>query len=136
MNNIVLIAAAGIAALAGGAAAAFLPAAQISEAARQLSNSGYSIADLNPIRAAYDVVKTRIQIGTTPEQLGMHASPPLKFAIDPDTWQALTSTPVSGIPNGWAQNVAARTNALNARMEDVRNFARNPSGWRGAAPPF
>jgi len=134
MNNIIFIAAAGIAALAGGAAAAFFPSAQISQTAQQLSNSGYTIANLNPIRAAYDIVKTKIQIGTTPEQLGMHASPPLNFAIDPKIWEGISSTPISGMQNNWGQNIAAQTNQFNNRMEDMRNAARNPAGWRGPSP--
>jgi hypothetical protein len=134
MNNFILVAAAGIAALAGGAAASFLPSAQIAQAASQLSTSGYSIADLNPIRAAYDMVKTKIQIGTTPEQLGIHASPPLNFAIDPKIWEGVSSAPISGIQNNWGQSIAAQNMQFNNRMEDMRNAARNPGAWHGASP--
>jgi hypothetical protein len=34
-----------------------------------------------------------------------------------------------------AQNIANQTRLFNQRMEDQRNYARNPAGWHGR-PPF
>jgi hypothetical protein len=33
------------------------------------------------------------------------------------------------------ENIANQTRLFNQRMEDMRNYARNPAGWHGA-PPF
>jgi hypothetical protein len=33
------------------------------------------------------------------------------------------------------QNIANQNRLFNQKMEDMRNYARNPAGWRGA-PPF
>jgi hypothetical protein len=33
------------------------------------------------------------------------------------------------------QNIVNQNRLFNQKMEDMRNFARNPSGWHGA-PPF
>jgi hypothetical protein len=138
MRTMIWVAAAAIGALAGGSAATILPSAQISQAARLLSNdiAGHTIADLNPIRATYDTVKAKIQTGMTPDELGFHASPPLNVTMpDPKTWQGVGFTLSPGMQNGWGQTVAAQTRQFNNRMEDMRNYARNPAGWRGA-PPF
>jgi len=34
-----------------------------------------------------------------------------------------------------AQNIVNQNRLFNQKMEDMRNFARNPAGWHGA-PPF
>jgi len=39
----------------------------------------------------------------------------------------------SGRLNG--ENIANQTRLFNQKMEDIRNYARNPAGWHGA-PPF
>jgi hypothetical protein len=33
------------------------------------------------------------------------------------------------------ENIVNQTRLFNQRMEDMRNYARNPAGWHGA-PPF
>jgi hypothetical protein len=33
------------------------------------------------------------------------------------------------------ENIANQTRLFNQRMEDMRNYAKNPAGWHGA-PPF
>jgi hypothetical protein len=32
------------------------------------------------------------------------------------------------------ENIANQTRLFNQRMEDMRNYARNPAGWHGPAP--
>jgi hypothetical protein len=34
-----------------------------------------------------------------------------------------------------AQNIVNQNRLFNQKMEDMRNYARNPAGWHGA-PPF
>jgi hypothetical protein len=127
----------GVRRCAGGAAAAIFPSAQMAKAASQISVGGYTIADLNPITVAYDTVETKIQIGTTPEDLGIHPPPPLNLTTpDIKAWQGEGSTPSLGPQNGWAQNAPSQTTPFNNRMEDMRYMARNPGGWRRATPPF
>jgi hypothetical protein len=55
--------------------------------------------------------------------------------IDPDSFRSgftLDSREMARI-NG--ENIANQNRLFNQRMEDMRNFSRNPAGWHGA-PPF
>lgn len=102
----------------GGAAATICPSAQIDQVARQLYSelARYEIADLNPIRAAYDFVSAKIQVGTTPEELGFHPSPPLNFTMpDANTWPGVGFGASPGMQNGWTQSVGAQTPQFNYR---------------------
>src|SRR5579863_3386585 len=89
MRAMIWVGAAALGVLAGGAAAPLFPAARISEAARAVSEDfpGFTIADLNPVRAAYDTVKAKIETPMTPEQMGFQTSPPLNVTM-PD-WRNL-----------------------------------------------
>ena len=73
-----------MAAAAGvGAAAAFaVPASVLQSASFTIETYGaaagqipHQLADLNPIRLAFDVVQKRIREGNTPEQLGLKPQP-------------------------------------------------------------
>ncbi len=136
MRTMIWVAAGAIGALAGGAAGMVLPSLQISQAARQFSNdfAVTPLAALNPIRAAYDTVKASIQTGMTPDQLGFHAASPLVLTMpDPNKWQGVALTLSPGMQKGWA-TVDAQARQFNNRMQDMRTYARNPAGWRGAPP--
>jgi len=92
--------------------------------------------EINPIRAIYDNVMRQV---TTPEdnnarleRLGFHGSavPPADFSA----MQNAMSKPLPGVPNGFGANIAAQTQQFNNRMEDLRNYGRNPAGWHGPPP--
>jgi hypothetical protein len=93
----------------------------------------FSVADLNPIRAAYDYVAAEIAKPKTPESLGFAPSQPIGPFVDlagvgagfklDTNWQKM-----------WGASIAQQNQRFNNRMEDVRNYARNPTGWRGAPP--
>jgi hypothetical protein len=127
---------AALGAVGGGAAATFFPPSQIAEATRAVGVdlSRFTIADLNPIRAAYDVVGQKVQAGTTPEQLGFHPSPVVLQTPDPKIWSGGGLTLDPGLRNGWAQTIVQQTRDFNNRMEDMRNYGRNPAGWHGPPP--
>src|SRR5271155_3285401 len=107
-----------IAAGAGvGALAAFaIPANVVQSTSSTIEEYGtaaghlpHDLADLNPIRMAYDVVAKRIRQDNTPEQLGFKPS-------------AVTFKPFV-ISSG----MAAQIDPNNRRMEDVHIYPRNPA---------
>jgi hypothetical protein len=136
MRSLIWFVGAAIGAVAGGATATVFPPSRIAEATQALGVdlSGITIADLNPIRAAFDVAKTRVQAGATPEELGFHPSPVVLTTPDPKTWPGAGFTVNPGMQNGWSQTAVQQTQSFNNRMEDMRNYARNPAGWHGAPP--
>jgi hypothetical protein len=136
MRGLLWLAGAAIGAIAGGATAAVFPPSRIVEATHALGVdlSGFTVADLNPIRAAYDIAKGRVQAGTTPEELGFHPSAVVLKMPDLKTLPGAGFTLDPGMRNGWSQTVDQQTRNFNNRMEDVRNYARNPAGWHGAPP--
>jgi hypothetical protein len=131
-----IIGAAAIGALSGGAAATLFPSAQVAQAMQALGVdfSKFTIADLNPIRAAYDVVLAKVQTGMTPEELGLHSSPIVVAAPDPKNWPSVGFTLGPSMRNGWTQTLTAQTREFNNRMGDMRSYAGNPAGWRGPPP--
>ncbi len=92
--------------------------------------------EINPIRAIYDNVMRQV---TSPEdssarleRLGFQGSavPTPDFSA---MQNAMSKLP-AGIPNGFGANIAAQTQQFNNRMEDMRNYARNPAAWHGPPP--
>jgi hypothetical protein len=112
-----------IAAGAGvGAVAAFaLPMSVVQSASSTIETVGiaagripHDLADLNPIRMAYDVVQRRIREGNTPEQLGFKPSPVTYKPIVMPTSSFDFNRSGNGIYSGVA--------------------AQNPAAWRDATP--
>ena len=133
MRVIFWLAGAAIGALSGAATANLFPPQQMAQAIG-VDLSGFTIADVNPIRAAFDVVKAKVQAGTTPEELGFHGSPVVLTMPDPKNWPGAGFTLDPSLRNGWSQSIVQQTRQFNNRMEDMRNYASNPAGWRGAPP--
>ena len=114
-----------IAAAAGfGAAAAFAtPASFILSASLTIdavsAKAGqipHDLADLNPIRLAYDVVAQRIREGNTPEQLGFKPSPvTFKPFVMPTSSFDLNQNRYAG--NGIDSGMAAQIGQNNRRMD-------------------
>jgi hypothetical protein len=111
---------------------------QMVQAVRALGGDPAEIksVEINPIRAIYDNVMRQV---TSPEannarleSLGFHGSavPPADFSA----MQNAMSKPLPGAPNGFGANVAGQTQQFNNRMEDLRNYARNPAAWHGPPP--
>jgi hypothetical protein len=84
--------------------------------------------------AAYQYVSRQIASG----QIGVPfaAAPVTLKPIDPSVLMAppfvLDNQEIQRL-NG--QNIVNQNRLFNQRMEDLRNYARNPAGWHGA-PPF
>ena len=137
MRAMIWVAAGAIGALAGGAAGTVVPSLQLSQAARQLSGAFVvsPLAALDPVREAYDSVKASIQTGMTPDQLGFHDASPVVLSMpDPSQWKGVALTLNPALQKNWA-SVDAQARRFETRMQDMRTYARNPAGWRGA-PPF
>lgn len=88
--------------------------------------------EINPIRAAYDVVVKQITAPDNPERLGLRTSP----VPTPDfsAVQKLMAKPPPNMQNGFPSSIGLQAQQFNNRMEDLRNYARNPGGWHGAPP--
>ncbi len=127
---------AALGAAAGGATATVLPLAQISQTMRGLGVdlSGVTVADLDPLRAAYDLVNGKVQAGVTPDELGFHPSPVTLTWPDAKAWPGAGFSLDPGMRNGWARTAEQQTRDFNNRMEDMRNYARSPAGWHGPPP--
>jgi hypothetical protein len=86
------------------------------------------------IGAAYQYVSRQIASGQT--GVPFAAAPVTLKPIDPNSLMG-SSFSIDGREmarlNG--ENIANQTRLFNQRMEDMRNYARNPAGWHGA-PPF
>jgi hypothetical protein len=136
MRGMIWVVAAAIGALSGGATATLFPNTQLIHATRAfgVDLSGFTIADLNPIRAAYDTVQAKIQSGVTPEELGFHPSAVSATLPDPKNWPGVGLTLSPGMQNGWASTVTAQMRENSNRMQDLANYARNPAAWRGMPP--
>jgi hypothetical protein len=100
-----------------GALAAFaIPTSTVQSASSTIEAYGtavghlpHDLADLNPIRMAYDVVAQRIREGNTPEQLGFKPSPlTLKPFVMPTSSFDFNQNRYPG------------------------TYAQNPAAWRGA----
>jgi hypothetical protein len=109
---LLVVAGAGIGALAAFA----IPTSAIQSASSTIQDYGtaagrtpHDLADLNPIRMAYDVVVQRIREGNTPEQLGFKSSP-------------LTFKPV-----------VMPTSSFDF-SQNRYSYAQNPAGWHGTPP--
>jgi hypothetical protein len=86
------------------------------------------------ISAAYQYVSRQIASGQIG---GPFVGSPVTFKpIDPSI---LTAPQLSFDSRDFArmnsQNIVNQNRLFNQRMEDIRNYARNPAGWHGA-PPF
>jgi hypothetical protein len=87
----------------------------------------FKISDINPITRIYQQVMAKVVSGrpgvTLPQAAAWpHITPPnlnMNFKFDGQE----------------IRNIFNQTRLFNQRMEDQRNYARNPAGWHGA-PPF
>jgi len=91
------------------------------------------LAPLFAVVAGYQYVSHQIASG----QVGVPLAAPVTLKpFDPSSLVApsftLDSREIARL-NG--ENIANQTRLFNQRMEDMRNYARNPAGWHGA-PPF
>jgi len=137
MRFTALVACAAAVGVASGAAITkIVPTAEIAQAGRDLAGSlsSFHVADLNPIRAAYDAVSARIQAGHTPEELGFSSSSVTLTMPDPKDWPGQGFKPSPDIQKGWNSSSEAQIRENNDRMRDIANYARNPAGWHGPPP--
>ena len=121
MRFVVLIAAG---ACVGAVAAFALPMSVVQSASSTVETVGiaaghvpHDLADLNPIRLAYDEVMQRVREGNTPEQLGFKSSPvTFKLYEMPTSSFNFNRDRYSG--NGIYSGMAAQIEQNNRRMEE------------------
>jgi hypothetical protein len=108
-----------------GAVAAFtLPMSVVQSTSSSIETVGtaaghipHDLADLNPVRLAYDAVMQRVREGNTPEQLGFKSS---------SVTDKPFVMPTSSFDGGYSGT------GIYSDAEDVRRYAQNPTGWHGA----
>jgi hypothetical protein len=83
--------------------------------------------------AAYQYVSRQIASGQTS---GPFVGTPVTLKpIDPNSFMGSFSVDSREMERLNGENIANQTRLFNQRMEDTRNYDRNPAGWHGA-PPF
>lgn len=84
------------------------------------------------LRTSYDYVARQIASPDISARIDFHGTP-----VPPPDLSAINqmmAKPVPGVPDGFASSIATQNQQFNDRMEDLRNYARNPAGWHGAPP--
>ncbi len=84
------------------------------------------------IRTAFNNVARQVAHPTADARLDFHGTP-----MPPADFSAMNNLMAKQLPSGqdgFASNVVMQNQQFNDRMEDLRNYARNPAGWHGAPP--
>lgn len=84
------------------------------------------------LRVAYVNVAQQVNSPDASARLDFHGT-----AVPPADFTAVNNSMSKTMPdtqNGFAANVVSQNQQFNNRMEDLRNYARNPAGWHGAPP--
>jgi hypothetical protein len=98
------------------------------------SVADFKLADLNPVRAAYDKVAREIASPDPAGRLGLPpGSPVTAKPIDPTIFKPF-KIDNEGIQRAWAQDINRRVQQDMNRARDWQAFGRNPAGWRGPPP--
>jgi hypothetical protein len=83
--------------------------------------------------AVYQYVKHEIALGQP--SVSLPQTPGLFAPIDPDkTPGSQFKIDDQDIQRSMAAGIDAQNRQFNQRMEDMRNYARNPAGWHGVPP--
>lgn len=90
------------------------------------------LSDINPITRIYREVMAKVSSGRPSVTL---PSAPAWSHITPPNLNMGFKFNSQEIGRLNAQNIVNQTRLFNQRMEDQRNYARNPAGWHGR-PPF
>ena len=95
-----------------------------------LNNS--RLSDINPITRIYREVMAKVTSGRPSVTLPSGPAWSHITPLNPNMGFKFDSQEIGRLN---AQNIANQTRLFNQRMEDQRNYARNPAGWHGR-PPF
>jgi hypothetical protein len=90
-------------------------------------------ANVNPADA-YKPVLPQILRGSAPADQGFHGS---AVTVAPGSVRGMTAGAVNAGAigqDGVASGIASQIQQNNIRMQDMANFARDPSAWHGAPP--
>jgi hypothetical protein len=110
--------------------------AQTASQPRSGAQITFSLADLNPLRFIYDEVmkqatsntnRASFAVGTPMPQIDWSKIPGMNSNFNTE----FSSANMARI-NG--ENIANQNRLFDDRMQDMRNYANNPAGWRGAPP--
>jgi hypothetical protein len=84
------------------------------------------------IRTAFNNVARQVVLPHSSASLDFHGTP-----MPPADFSAINNLMAKPLPSGqdgFASNIVTQNQQFNERMEDLRNYARNPAGWHGAPP--
>jgi hypothetical protein len=84
------------------------------------------------LAAAYQYVSRQIASGQT--SVPFVGTPVTLKPIDPNGFMGSFSVDSREVERLNGENIANQSRLFNQRMEDMRNYARNPAGWHGMAP--
>jgi hypothetical protein len=83
--------------------------------------------------AAFQYVKHEISLGQP--RVSLPQTPAAFAPIDPNqTFGSQFKIDNQDIQRSMAAGIDAQNRQFNQRMEDMRNYARNPAGWHGVPP--
>ncbi len=91
----------------------------------------FRISDINPITRIYQQVMAKVSSGRPGVTL---PTAPAWSQITPPNLNMGFKIDGQEIRRWNGQNIVNQTRLFNQRMEDQRNYARNPAGWHGAPP--
>jgi hypothetical protein len=83
---------------------------------------------------AYNKALPQILRGSRPDDQGFHRS---ALIIPPGVFRTMISSPVNSSPigpSGFAPGAVSQVQQNNSRMQDMANYAGNPSAWHGVPP--
>ena len=107
---------------------------QMVQAIRALGGDPAQIRSVNldPVDA-YNRVLPQILRGHTPEELGFHVEP---VTIQQNNFRTMNNAAVGGsiAQSNFKSSLLSEVQQSNLRMQNMSNFARNPSAWHGAPP--
>jgi hypothetical protein len=85
------------------------------------------------VAAAFQYVKHEISLGQS--RISLPQTPAAFAHIDPNqTFGSQFKIDEQDIERSVAAGMDAQNRQFNQRMEDMRNYARNPGGWHGVPP--
>jgi hypothetical protein len=89
--------------------------------------------DANPVAPSNQALP-KILRGSSADDVGFHGS---AVTIPPGSFHGVNSGAVNAGAigqSGFASSIVSQIQQNNSRMQDMADFARNPSAWRGTPP--
>jgi len=92
-----------------------------------------TVGTVNP-RQSYDGVMRKVTASRGQPPTGFH---PSAVTVPPGSFSAMTNSGIDAdtiAKNGFNARILSEVQQNNRRMENMSNYAHNPSGWHGAPP--